>query len=149
MRRDSGFEPRRPQQKRRQVRGVARLVALLARRTRTWARRIQRGDGGRRLPLAVALPLARMVAVPLALRPVGARLAAATATAPATVAGRFVVLGVGGGRRVAGPGDRLSDQPLDRADRLLIGRRHDGDGGAAAARPAGAADAVDVVIGVV
>jgi hypothetical protein len=50
--------------------------------------------------------------------------------------------------RVAGPGDGLADQFLDRADRLVVGGCHDGDGRAAAARPAGAADAMDLVVGV-
>src|SRR5439155_963384 len=45
-------------------------------------------------------------------------------------------------------GDLLADQLLDRGDRLVVVRRHDGDGGAGFSRAAGAADAVDIIVGV-
>src|SRR5215831_14576250 len=51
-------------------------------------------------------------------------------------------------RLLAHPGDGLADQLLDRRDVSSIGRRDDGDGGAAASRAAGAADAMYVVVGV-
>src|SRR5262249_35145747 len=52
-------------------------------------------------------------------------------------------------RLFAHPGDGLPDQLLDRRDAPAIGGRHDGDGGAAASGTPGAADAMDVIVGVV
>jgi len=60
---------------------------------------------------------------------------------------RPAFLGLGGGRRLAGPRDRLPDQLFDRADRFLVGWRDDGHRRAAAARTAGAADAMHIVVG--
>src|SRR5262249_33873073 len=47
-----------------------------------------------------------------------------------------------------GSGNALSDQLLDRGDRFLIERGDDGNRGAGAAGPPGAADAMDIIIGV-
>src|SRR6266478_7493778 len=52
-------------------------------------------------------------------------------------------------RLFAHPRDGLADQLLDRRDAPAVGRRNDGDGGAAASRAPGAADAMHVVVGVV
>src|SRR5581483_1367363 len=47
------------------------------------------------------------------------------------------------------PGDGLAGELFDRGDRLLIERSHDSDGDTAQSRATGAADAMDVVIGMV
>src|SRR5262245_10033041 len=91
----------------------------------------------------VVLALTRAIVAAAAATAAPTRLTAVLALAPLSRLGR----GVLGGRRIAGPRDRLSNQLLDRADGLLVDRRHDGDRGARASGAAGAADAVYVVVG--
>src|SRR5436309_9950578 len=56
---------------------------------------------------------------------------------------------VGGTRRLLHPGDGLPDQLFDRSHGLVVGGCHDRDRRAAASGAAGAADSVNVVVGVV
>src|ERR1035437_7281388 len=70
----------------------------------------------------------------------GAAMAALALARPA-----FARLAALGRRRLAHPGNRGADQPLDRGHGFAVGRRYDGDGGAGEAGAAGAADAVGVI----
>src|ERR1700749_763951 len=61
----------------------------------------------------------------------------------------LVLRGFGWSREVAlGARNVLADQLLDRSDRFLVELGDDGDRRAGAARAAGAADAMDIVVGV-
>src|SRR5664279_3331508 len=93
---------------------------------------------------------ARWLLVWAGLRLALAAVAAVTAAAMAALAlarPAFARLAALGRRRLAHPGNRGADQPLDRGHGFAVGRRYDGDGGAGEAGAAGAADAVDVVVG--
>src|SRR5690349_12810385 len=92
---------------------------------------------------ADALALGGMLAAPTA---AAAALLAFILLAFVRIAG-FAVLGCL--RRLAHPRNALPDQLLDRRDALALGGRNDGDCGAAAPGPAGAADAMDVIVGMV
>src|SRR6516225_11199076 len=129
-------------------------VSRLARAAR--ARLLEAGHrcGGAPLPrgaLGPVLALAAVAVVTLMVRAFGGRVLTPVALA---VLARFGVLFLrtlrrGRVRLFAHPGDGLSDQLLDRRDASAVGGRDDGDGGAAASGAPGAADAMNVIVGVV
>src|SRR5208282_6784008 len=91
----------------------------------------------------------RVTVVPRALLALGVP---TTACPPATLLAVALVRLVLVGRRQFGallPGDLAGDELLDFGDRLGIGARHDRQRVAGLTGPPGAADAVDVVLGMV
>src|SRR5260370_30444789 len=73
--------------------------------------------------------------------------AAAAVALFAAVLVRFRALGCL--RRLAHPGNALPDQFLDRGNALAVSGRNDSDRGAASPGAPGAADAVDIIVGMV
>src|SRR5262245_58685465 len=163
-----GLDPHRPEQERRQVRlaavrglppptGVRSRAALLDRRH--LRRSLLLSPQGRRMLPALTMWGRRMCSLRLGgtkahgrrFRLLAALAAAALRLAPALLAWNRRILRLAGAEPRWGlaPRNRLPDQFLDRAHRLLVCRCDDRDRGAAAAGAAGAADAVDIVVGVV
>src|SRR5215831_10871905 len=116
----------KPRQRRGGVVGPRRaLVLMLAVAAVAVVTLMARAFGGRVLKRVALVALARFRALPFG----------------PLLAGRV--------RPIVHPRDGLADQLLDRRDVSAIGGRHDGDGGAAASRAPRAADAMDVIVGVV
>src|SRR5579872_849746 len=108
--------------------GASRLATLVA-----FVPALRVAAAAATVAFAAALALAMIT---LTMMTFTLRLAFAFGAVLGTALARF-----GRRRQFAHPGDGLAGQPFDRADRLLVDRSDDGDGGATQAGAAGAADA--------
>src|SRR5580692_9349100 len=147
-----------PQQKCRKMRMICRFwrgrrtLRCGSRSVRSAARGGGRCDRRRRRFRDLRLCRRRGVAASC-IAGVPARFAAAAARTFSIAAPRtFMLVGASlflqfNGWTALGAGNALSDQLFNRRDRFVVERRDDGQRGAAAARTAGAADAVNIVVG--
>src|SRR5829696_10396429 len=137
---------RAPVRPARRLRAPARLVVLARLAPCLLVMGLRRS--GRGAPLGLprlvpgrARPLARLA---LRVLPAVAAAGRGALAARASLLGRLLAR-----RRRILPGDRLPDQPFDRGDGALVAGRDERERGPGKTRPPGAADAMDIVLGMV